>query len=187
MTVKTFKPASPAQLKFVRSLSEDREVPIAGKDEGEAFVIARWEDCFSGKDVEMKEASQVIDWLKTLPRKAKEVKSDTGTPAALTEGIYISPVGDIIKLKKSKAGHLYAQVAMAISGERLTFSGNVVNFEYVYTPGLTAHLTPAMRMSEAQAQDFALRSGRCAWCRRAIKTSSSLLAGVGPVCAKKFS
>lgn len=187
MTVATAKLASPAQINFVKSLSADRDVPVAGRDEQEAFLIARWEDCYSGKDVSMPEASKVIDWLKAMPKKPVAVIANTGATVQLTEGVYEAPNGDIIKLQKSKSsGNLYAKVAVAITGERLTMTGDVVKFSYEYAPGLVKHITPAMRMNEAMAEAFAIRFGVCCWCGRGLKAAKSVKQGIGPVCIKRF-
>lgn len=184
MTTATFKPATDKQVALVHKLSDEKVVPVAGKDEDEAWLIARWEDIFSGKDVSTKEASRVIDWMFTLPRKPA-VKS---AAAQLETGIYLAPNGDVIKVQAAReSGHLYAKVAV-VKGttERLNLLGEVVKFQFVYAPGLIKHITPQMKMTEEQALEFTLKFKQCMACGRKLEAAKSVKAGIGPVCIKYF-
>lgn len=189
----TFYPATAPQLKFIATLSDQREVPVAGKDEDEAFLIARHEDCFSGKDVTKQEASRVIDWLKTLPKTnaAPAAPAPVPVPAAtlVGAGIYLAPNGDIIKVKQTKdKQRVYAQVMVAKSGgARINLHDEVIpNFDFVYTPGLIQHITPSMKLTLEEAQAFYTRTGRCMNCKKELKVAKSIEKGLGPVCAKMF-
>jgi hypothetical protein len=57
------------QRKYILDLVEQREVPPANKAEWDFPYVERTEDVMSGKEVLQAEASKVIEWLKTLPRK----------------------------------------------------------------------------------------------------------------------
>lgn len=186
----TFYPATDAQLRFIKSLSEDRDVPVAGKDADEAELIARWEDCFSGKDVTKQEASRVIDWLKALPKTVPAAKPQAAAaaPAApLTEGVYACPDGSLVKVKanKAKTGH-YALAMMDIHGQRLTMAGDVVKWDWIYAAGLIREIKPEWKLDAKTGYDLGIKYSRCLWCGRTLVASDSVLKGLGPVCAKKY-
>lgn len=134
--------------------------------------------------------SEFIDMLLAQPKKsaAPVAAPKTVEPVAdLTAGIYVAPNGDVIKIQLGKgSGKPYAKVAVDIKGERLNLLGEPVKFEYVYVPGLIKFVTPAMKMTAAQAEEYGLKFGVCMFCGRGLKVAKSVLAGMGPVCAKKF-
>lgn len=182
MTVATAQPATDKQLVFARRLIEEKDWSHFGEDTLSDLLAVK-----SGESISKKYASGLIDALLAAPKKPVAVVANTGATVQLTEGIYEAPNGDIIKLQKSKSsGNLYAKVAVAITGERLTMTGDVVKFSYEYAPGLVKHITPAMRMNEAMAEAFAIRFGVCAWCGRGLKAAKSVKQGIGPVCIKRF-
>lgn len=181
----TFKPASDKQIALIHKLSGEKETPVAGKDSLEALMIARWEDALGGKDLAMAEASQVIDWMFSLPRKPAIVAA----AAALTAGIYCAPNGDVIKVKAARqTGNLYAQVMVSASGgARINLHDEIVpKFDFVYTPGLIRHITPAMKLTLEDAKSFYTKTGRCLNCKKELKVAKSIAAGLGPTCAKMF-
>lgn len=185
-TTTTTALATDKQLAFADRLFKEREVPVAGATPEEGRLIELAFDMGTGKDVTRKEASQVIDYLLSLPKPAPAPAAPAAPAVALTEGIYITPPGDIIKVKNSKAGKPYALVAVDITGKRLTLAGDVVKYDFVYTPGIIKHITPDMRMTQEQAAHFGTRYSKCIWCGRKLKAAESVIKSIGPVCIKRF-
>ena len=123
----------------------------------------------------------MIDWLFTQPRKQQQVQAGVGP------GIYIAPNGDVIKVQQNRAKtNVYAKVAVAFGGERLNLLGEVVKWEWQYAAGLIQHVTPAMRMTKEQAEEYSLKYSKCMCCGRQLKAAKSVAAGIGPVCIKMF-
>jgi hypothetical protein len=184
MTVKTTAPASEKQLAFIAKLVSEKDTSHFGED-----TLTDLQTFKSGGDLPKKFASQLIDALLSAPKKAVEVKSSAGTPAALTPGIYGAPNGDVIKVKKTKDGQrVYAQVMVAKGGQtRINLHDEEVpNFDFVYVPGLIVHLTPQMKLTLEDAKAFYTRTGRCLNCKKELKVAASIEKGLGPVCAKMF-
>jgi hypothetical protein len=180
--VKNFKPASEKQLGLIKRLAGEKVVPVGGTNSAEAVCYERFLDVMGDKPIAGAEASQVIDWMFTLPRKPQE------KVAGLSEGIYLAPNGDVIKVQAARgSGNLYCKVAVHKGTiERLNLHGEVVNFEYVYAPGLIKWIRPEMRMTAEMAEEYSLKFNSCMWCGRPLKAAKSVAKGMGPTCAKKF-
>jgi hypothetical protein len=130
-----------------------------------------------------KDVSNIIDWLLRQPAKPKAQASGQ----ALTPGVYQAPDGSLIKVQQSRgSSNVYAKVMTDFSGKRLTMTGEVVQWEWTYAPGLITHVTSSMKLDTIAAMDFGLRYGQCMWCGRKLKDAKSVMQSLGPVCAKKF-
>jgi hypothetical protein len=186
MSVQTFKPMSEKQQSLIKKLSGEKNVPVAGKTDAEAWLIARWEDSLSGKDVAMSEASKVIDWMFTLPKVTVTAAPAATSSEPLTPGLYEAPNGDVIRLQKTRDGQrMYAKVLVEKGTvNRINLDGEIVHFEWTYAPGLAKFLTPAMKLSAEAAGHFGLKTGACLWCGRKLVDADSLKFGIGPVCRK---
>jgi hypothetical protein len=166
-TATAAKPASEKQTNLIKKLVGEKQCP--------ADFVA---DMSSSR-----KASDTIDKLFSFPRKPQESVASTG----VGPGIYIAPNGDVIQVKMNKAEtNVYAKVAVAFSGERLNLHGEVVKFRFVYTPGLIKHITPAMKMTKEQGEEYTLKFKQCMACGRTLKAAKSVQAGIGPVCIKYF-
>ncbi len=188
MTTTTGKPYSEKQANLIGKLTDEREVPVAGKDVQEAVLIARHEDVLGGgKFVSMREASDVITWLFTLPKK-ETLKPSAAAKTPLTPGFYVEPASnEIVKVKPTKdKKRLYAMAMVGIHGERLTTGGEIVNWDWKYAPGLVNHIDPSWKMSADLAAELGIRTGRCISCKRPLKAAKSVQAMIGPVCIKYF-
>jgi hypothetical protein len=109
------RPMSKAQHAFITKLLADREPDL---DSVDGLVFERYMDFLDGsKFISVKEASLLIDWLKSQPRKGKPQVNTTGQ--ALEPGVYV--LGEhIVKLQMNKAGtNAYTSRWVVISGERL--------------------------------------------------------------------
>lgn len=173
--ITTFVPATPAQINFLKTLVTDRDTSQFGQHNPEALELIEL-----GDPIDKRLASKLIDQLKELPRKQ--------AAAQLVPGVYKAPNGDIVQLVQAKQSkNLYAKVLVEKGTiRRLTLDGDVVAFEYVYAPGLAAHLTPWMKLGAGEATQFGLRFGRCLRCGRKLKDASSVIQALGPTCAKYF-
>lgn len=172
-------PATDKQTAFIAKLIGEKNTGHFGED-----TLSDLLEFKATGTLPKKHASQLIDALLSAP---KTVVPAAPGAAVLEQGIFIAPNGDVIKVQKSKSsGNLYAKVAVNIHGERLTLSGEVVKWEYVYAPGLIKHITPQMRMNAAQAEEYSLKFSQCMACGRALKAAKSVAAGIGPVCIKYF-
>lgn len=107
-------------------------------------------------------------------------------PESLTVGVYELPTGEIFVVKPNRAKtRLYAK-KMIETTERITETGKVVNFDFIYAPGAIYKLKPENKMSLERAKQLMIRYGRCIACGRKLKVAQSVERGIGPVCIKYF-
>lgn len=182
MTVsRPLDPASPAQVNFILSLLDQRDLPEADAD--------RLRDRIMSGNLTKGLASESIGFLKAQPYKVVPEGTMGSAAQPVTEpGIYEHPDGRIFKVQRSKtSGHLYAKVMSLTVGEakRLTASGAVVNFDYEYAPGAFRVIDARHRITGARAEELAVIFTKCFICNRGLKAASSVKAGIGPVCIKK--
>lgn len=149
-------PASEAQRRFVRDLLASRI----------------WDQPVNLDGLSRATASALITALQSAPRKASERASRTVT---VTEaGMYRTADGRIYRVQPSRdSGHLYAK--------RLCEGGG-----FEYAPGAVYFLTPADRMTLAQAQAYGVETGVCCVCGAFLTDPKSVERGIGPVCARGF-
>lgn len=107
------------------------------------------------------------------------------TDAVEEEGVYVVN-NTVVKVKKSRAGFLYASRLKEIGGERLTEADTVVNFEYEFVSGLIHQVRASMKMTKEQAIFYGIRYGRCLRCGRKLKAAKSVEAAIGPVCIRWY-
>lgn len=112
--------------------------------------------------------------------------TQTLSPTALKPGIFKLD-GQLYKVQPNRAKtRTYAKRLVIINSTRLAESGKTVTFEYEYAPGIVFKLAEEHRLTKAEATDFGLQYGRCAWCGRTLKVAESVERGVGPVCWSRF-
>jgi hypothetical protein len=180
-------PASEKQIRFVRSLVREREIPVAGRTPDEARLIARAEDALEAEQTRFlgkREASDLITWLMAQPRRPREA-STTAQPEI---GIYVLQDGTIVQAKMNqRKTNVYTKRWVEIRGERLVDATEEhVHGEWEYDPALKARLGSARVMTLQEAKDFILRYGQCVRCGRRLKAAQSVERGIGPVCIKYF-
>jgi hypothetical protein len=97
----------------------------------------------------------------------------------VTEGMYRTPEDVIYKVVKAVhgSGRLYAQ--------RLEIEGNSGRFEYA--GGAIRSLRAEWKMTLEQAKAFGSLYGFCVRCGATLTDDVSIKAGIGPVCAGRFS
>lgn len=186
---------SSKQARLIHTLSDERDVPVAGRDEQEAWLIARYEDLLGNHDVfdpehdrvvTTREASAVIDWLFKQPRVVTQVERREA-PAQLEPGVYEPEAGRIFVVKPNREGtRLYAKRLVEINADRVAESGDTVQIEFEYDRGAIFSIKPEHRMPLERAEQLTLRYGRCINCGRKLKAAKSVRQGIGPVCIKSF-
>ena len=109
-------------------------------------------------------ASRFIAHLQALPKAA--------APVALDKvGIYRHE-GVLYRVRKSKAGRLYAE---SWDGEAFT-----------YDAGAVYRLLAGERLTAAEVASLGHLTGVCWVCFRKLTDAKSIAAGIGPVCVKKY-
>ena len=117
---------------------------------------------------------EASDWIESarsvMPE--REQHPDAIPLDKLEEGPYWTLDGDIVRVRRSKRGHLY--------GEQL--DPNEGQFEY--KPGIILRLKARMTLDEAK--EWGARFGRCCVCGNLLTVEKSMQEGIGPVCARRF-
>lgn len=107
-------------------------------------------------------------------RNAERVKSEANP---VTEcGIYRNDNG-VFRVKQGKAGRFYA--------ERFVPDAERKSERFSYERGAIFGLTPAHRITLAQAVELGAQHGVCVVCGAELTDPTSIERGIGPVCAKK--
>jgi hypothetical protein len=107
-------------------------------------------------------------------------------PKVTSPGVYELATGEVYVVKFNKERfRLYAK-KLVESSERLTETGKVVDFDFVYEPGAIYRLRPEDQMGLERAKELLIRYGRCIVCGRTLKVAKSVERGLGPVCVKYF-
>ena len=153
--------ASAKQTALIAKLAVEKDL---GTDADFNLLVA------NSANLDVRAASNLIDTLFALPRKA-QVVADNVDGAPISEG-YFYVEGLIYKVQKSQTGNLYAKV--------FSESG------YEYAPGALRLMKDAQRLTLEQAAEAGVRTGRCVVCAKLLTDPVSVEAGIGPVCAKRF-
>ena len=148
-----------AQATFISNLRASRVVPANLNQSVEALSTF--------------EASKLIDSLKACAYKT----SPTAAPAPVADRGYYFVDGEVYtvvaaKIDKSKS---YAKILVNLGGRG----------KWEYVRGMVMRLTPANRITVAQAKEFGHLHGFCMVCGKALTDPKSVENGIGPVCIKK--
>lgn len=188
---------TPPQINFVRNLSQQRDVPVAGRSVAEAGLIARYEDVLKviaaqGANVPQedlhyvskREASAVIDWLLTLPcKRAQESRREA--PDKLTPGVY-EVDGTVYVVKPTRDKQRTYAMRLVQSAPRATEAGTRVDIDFEYDKGAIFKIRAEHRMPFERAKELTVLYSRCIVCGRHLDASRSVEQGIGPVCIKSF-
>ena len=107
-------------------------------------------------------------------------KKVTVTMGVFRKGVRIY----VVKPNRDKT-RVYAKEIIE-SPARMTESGEKVDFESIYRPGVVFDLTENDRWDLADAKDFLTKYAKCIVCNRSLKAAKSVEQLIGPVCAKYF-
>lgn len=122
------------------------------------------------QDLPVKTASALIDVLFGLPYRPRATHD-----AAIESGMYLV-AGTVYKVYKGQSGRMLAKTLTIEDGEG--------KFEYA---GLASRfVTAADRMSLEQAKQFGAIYGVCCKCGATLTDETSIAAGIGPVCGKRW-
>lgn len=188
------RPATNPQINFAADLWRGKDVPPAGRTVAEGILMdlavklmARQEVVTSG------DASEVIDWLKSLPRKGATDEPQRGGKPEAGPGVYrkngriyvVKPTRATAKLPEEQQ-RCYAMELVELPGRarRLTASGDEIPFELQSRKGFVYELTEADRMPAADVEQIIIRYARCIICSHGLKDPKSVRRGIGPVCGK---
>jgi hypothetical protein len=158
----TARPASERQTSLITRLLGEKTLTDTNRASVEAAL---------GRGLSTREASQMIDGLFTMPRKAQ-----ADAPKA-EPGFYVAADGTPVKVQANKAGTgTYA----------LTFSGR----SWDYAPGLGRHFAGMQPMTAEEAARIGLASGRCIACCKVLGGDTltakvAAVVGYGEICASK--
>ncbi len=167
-------------------------LPLYGASEAQKALIRRLmhqcypdtaEQMLGGLDrISGQEASQIIDRLTAHARQHR-----TERPAEAADGMYQMPDGTVVKVQITIHGSKkpYAKKLVELDEPKHTSKGDR-KWEFQYAPGLVNRLTPEMRMTLEQAQQWGRLYGVCCNCGMTLTDEKSIERGMGPSCCKKF-
>lgn len=167
----TDRPASPAQISLLESLSRKVGEPIpADLTRAQASgLIGRWME------------------IRTSGRTDR-----AGSGQITQDGIYRTPDGEIYKVQVAvhRSGRLYAKRLVKLEVPR-QLRNKTLTHEFVYEEGALAKLTPEMRLTLEQAKELGRSAdsplyGTCCRCGAVLTDETSIAQGIGPDCGKKF-
>jgi hypothetical protein len=121
----------------------------------------------------MVQASALIEQLKA---RTAQIAAPAATPELVAEGIYRrSSDASMFRVQTAQdSGRRYAKTLLAAGG-------------WDYERGAIYTLAASERLTLAQIQAWGLDTGVCAVCSRLLSTADSVAAGIGPVCARRYS
>jgi hypothetical protein len=154
----TQRPASPAQVAYLRSLIAQREVPASVKDMDVAAIPAR-------------QASALIDTLRMAPYASKGEATAKATPGYYVQG------DDVYVVVENKA-------KTSTYAKRMVVTGNTGRWEYA--PGVGRTLAGLEPLTVARAATLGRLHGVCMVCGRTLTDPESVERGIGPVCAGRL-
>jgi hypothetical protein len=160
------------QIEFLQKLFAERtqsEEAMACK------TVANY--AFKARNFSRKQASDMIEYLLTLPRDPRPVAAVTASsdpvPSDLISGrIYVNAKGQIVKAVKGRSGRFYAKVRVPGGWD--------------YLPG---GLAGARNLTAEEAAAYGHEHDRCVFCHTPLTDDGpdrSVHVGYGPVCAKKY-
>lgn len=156
-------------------MATDKQIAFAQKIAAERVISQVFANLL--EDIETmptKQASQLIDAMLRLPRKSADVK-----PAEVEDGIYVNDDGTkIIKVYRGQSGRMLAKQLVKNIDE------DGASFEY---RGLAERFVTGLhKMSKDEAIQYGAIYGVCCNCGATLTDETSIAAGIGPVCAKRF-
>lgn len=163
--------------RYALSLLSERIYPDFGEDGAQR--VAEFERRLDARELDKYELMGIIDYLKVAP---------LDTESGLKVGVY-QRNGEIfvVKFNRGKTNkYVNKLVELTGSARRLNEPGDHVPIEFVYAPGMLAHLRPEDQMSLEDAKPFILKYGRCLFCGQGLRAAKSVERLVGPVCMKRY-
>lgn len=118
---------------------------------------------------------------------ANREKRTAPVVAQVTEGMYRTPEGEIYKVQVAVhgSGKLYAKRLVKLDAPR-TMKKGIRTHDFEYVQGGLQKLTPEMKMTREEAQDWGRLYGACCRCGMTLTDEESIARGIGPVCGDRF-
>lgn len=167
--------------KLIGQLNEDTRPAMQTFYEG---VVERGE--LTGKA-----ASGMIDGLlKEVRNQPKPAAPQPPAAGEVYEGMYRKD-GEIYKVQRAVhgSGNLYAKILVVDTEAVRDADGSIVEaaeVHFEYAPGAINKLSVSDKLSLDEAKAFGALYGTCCVCGRTLTNETSIEAGIGPICAKKF-
>ncbi len=115
----------------------------------------------------------------------EKYQKQIGQVETIAPGVYETNEGVfVVKLTQDKE-RVYAK-KLVESPNRLTESGEIVQFDFQYAPGAVYRISPEQLMPLERARELMIKYGHCIVCSRLLKDPHSIEQGIGPVCIKYF-
>jgi hypothetical protein len=163
--------ASDAQVNFIKSLIEQRDLSVLPTGGADRTLIANME----AGTLTKAGASDLIATLKSCPRPAL---TTTQALAERKDGMYLKD-GVVFKVQ-------YNLAKTGCYAKRLVQDGHG-EAHFDYAGSLAANgLKPEHKMTLEQAKEYGSLYGTCCNCGRTLTDEQSIAAGIGPICASKF-
>lgn len=174
---RTYEPASPRMVNWLRSLAAERLIPELGTTSDERLAtLERW--------LEDREHDKY--WFMTALDTWKHAPVDEAETSGLVPGVYRRN-GTIYVVRKNKTNpRLHARRLVEIGGRRLTADDTIVHIEFEYDRDALRVIRPEDQMTLEEARPFIIRYGKCIFCNTALSDAKSVARGVGPVCIKRY-
>lgn len=171
----TNNPATEAQIRYIERLGGDAlHAHKLSKREASAMID------------ELKASQHQLSLLNPAPSAPAPEQRSSAPDEAITPGVYqLDGVVYIVKPNRAKT-RLYAKKLVESAGPRLSESGEHIEYELEYAPGIIFKLREEHRMPFEEAKRLTARYGRCIVCSRHLKAAESVEQGIGPVCRKSF-
>ena len=212
-SARTVREASPKQRAFIVKLAGELTEAAAKITEPNnqhqvradvaASVVAAW---VNGDTLTAEVASNTIDALLGYVKEARRAIPQ-GAPI-VEAGFYLFN-DEVVKVQKAVhgSGQLYAKrLVIGSTGDcagHETLSGAIGDVRYCdgtcqpeadrtkwtqweYAPGLVRQLRPEHKLTKEQAQAFGQLYGVCCICGATLTDETSIAAGIGPICGKRW-
>lgn len=180
---KTDRKISPKQREYLLSLLDQREVPMETSDL--LYKCLRISEDPEEFGMSMADASAMIDDLKMRPK--KQPRYENARPAAPPTnvepkaGMYRRDNGEIVRV------YLGQQSGFMLLKRLVEDEHSEHGWAYEYVGRASYKLGNATPLPLEEAQKFGRMTGTCCVCARRLDVPESVEAGIGPVCAKRFS
>lgn len=168
--------ATEKQVDFITDLLDQRELTLGT---GQTVEQLKEQASTLSKD----QASAWINRLKSLPRKPKPFNATVAAPCNDPEpdaGMYRRGE-DIVRV------YLGQQSGKMLLKRLVEDPGSEHGWSYEYEGRASYKLKDATPLPLEEAKQFGRMTGTCCVCARRLDVPESVEAGIGPVCAKRFS
>lgn len=134
--------------------------------------MASLRDSLDVDHLDRRAASAAIDRMRETNSHLRALARQAALPK-LSPGFY-QVDGEVFEVKRSATGNLYAKAIDPETGQ------------FEYAKGAIFRLDGATPMTLREAAEFGKVHGRCVVCGRTLSNITSIEAGIGPICSRRF-